>query len=289
MKMVDKTNESIVFQNRFYETATGALISPIETQNYIIVQVTESYYNSGFKIDGHLQYCDLEITYALSDELYCSAEAAREKLSKRESYLSFKGENHALWANKSCRFQTLAINFKEENPIYKRLTEKYCKSRRAGSEIGELFSKIIAEFANFGTPFYLNSLDSLITGILVSLCRFGEGEINPINLNTKDKMPMVINYIDSHFLEINSLVELSAHFGYSYSHICKCFRKTYGKSVKEYLNQKKLEYSVELLKKGKTLSEIAEALGYSTPYNFSRAFKNFYGDSPANYIKKEQI
>lgn len=283
MKTVDKSSESIVFQNRFYETATGELISPIETQNYTIVQVTESYYNSGFSIGGHLQYCDLEITYALSDELYCSAEGVKEKLSKREAYLSFKGENHALWAAKSCRFQTLAINFKEENPIYKRLVAKYGKKRRANSELGELFSKIIAEFANFGAPFYLNSLDSLITGILVSLSRFGEGEIAPINLNTSDKMPMVINYIDSHFLEINSLSELSSYFGYSYSHICKCFKKTYGKSIKEYLNQKKLEHSLTLLKKGKTLSEIAEELGYSTPYNFSRAFKSFYGASPTNY------
>lgn len=284
MKNVEKFDDAIVFQNRFYEMATGRLTSPIETQNYVIVQVTESYYNRGFNIGGHLQYCDLEITLALSDELYCSANGAKEKLNKRDVYLSFKGENHALYSNKSCRFQTLALNFKSENPMHKRLIAKYGEKRKlCGVEIVEPFSKIIAEFANLGAPFYLNSLESLITGILVNLARSGEGEINPVNLKSQEKMPMLINYIDAHFLEIDSLSKLSSDFGYSYSHLSKCFKRIYGRNISEYLNQKRLEYSVELLKKGKNLTEIAEKLGFSSAYNFSRAFKNFYGVSPTNY------
>ena len=41
----------------------------------------------------------------------------------------------------------------------------------------------------------------------------------------------------------------------------------------------------ELLKKGKSITDVSYILNYSSPYNFSRAYKNFYGFSPTQKTK----
>lgn len=288
MKKIYLNDSSLIFQNAFFDISTGTLLSPIETQNYVIVQVAESYYNSSFRIDNHIQHCDLELTFPLTDSLICSTNKISDNLKKHETYISFKGDKHSLSSRQSCRFQTLAINFKNGPcfALFDKIKENFSLERKVFlSDIASFLSSVIAEFVSPNAPFFLNNLDSLITGILVCLARFGETTERVNVLSTEEKLPIIINYIDSHFLDIKSLSELSARFGYSYSHICKVFKKTYGKSPNEYLLAKKLEYSIELLKKDKSINEISETLGYSTPYNYSRAFKSIYKASPTNYIK----
>ena len=46
---------------------------------------------------------------------------------------------------------------------------------------------------------------------------------------------------------------------------------------------KKMEHGAKMLSAGKSVGQIAEVLGYSTPYNFSRAFKRQYGVAPREY------
>ena len=58
----------------------------------------------------------------------------------------------------------------------------------------------------------------------------------------------------------------------------------FGISVSEHINNIRLEKSKELLKKGNlNISEIAYAVGFSSPSYYSTAFKNKYGISPKEY------
>ena len=284
MKRFYKDNHSIIFQNDFCNWATGELLSPIETQNYFILQVTESYYNNSFTIDTHKQYCDLEITFPTTNGLFCGTNEAFVQLSKYEAYLSFREEQHGIYSKNGCRFQTLAINFK--NSYYCNLFEKLQKKSIEQKKflilnLENLFSSVIAEFLN-ADEFSSYDLDSTITKILVKLLR-SEKQPLPVNdLSPSSILPELINYIDQNFLNICSIEELT-RFGYTYNHICKIFKKNYNLSPNEYLLSKKMEHAVFLLQQNKTLGEIAELLGYSSPYNFSRAFKQYYKRSPSLY------
>jgi len=73
MKYIIQNNDQRIFQNRFYDLETKALLSPIETQNYTIIQVAESYYTHDFFIDNHQQFCDLELTFSHINGLLCAA------------------------------------------------------------------------------------------------------------------------------------------------------------------------------------------------------------------------
>ncbi len=284
MKNFYKSQNSIVFQEDFCNWETGELVAPIETQNFTVVQVAELYYNNAFEIKEHVQFCDLEITFPITNGLTCITNTIADKLQKHEIYLSFKGDRHSLFSRNGARFQTFAINFKSQNnsELLTKLTALFKESNRIYMpSLSHFFTTLIGEFLKVEQDFFLQRIDGLITEILILIARAGKSA-NP-TLTCEKSPEDFLNYLDGHFLDICSLDELSSHFGYTYGHICKTFKKEYGVTPVEYLLKKKMEYSVLLLKQNKALSEIAEITGYSTPYNFSRAFKKHFGVSPKSF------
>lgn len=273
-----RNENSIIFQNRFFDIETGEPRSPVITQNYEVVQVAESFFRSSFVTKKHTQSCDLEITLSLANGLLCIADGKSQRVDKNCVHICFRGQKHTLSCNKSSRFQTLAVNFRGEDCRVFLQTLRNCEI--CGCDITEELAQIVSEFAVPDTPFFEQRLDSLITACLVKLARGKSMASKQSVICADDLLPMIINYIDSHFLEICSADDIASHFGYTYEHISRLFKKNYGFSPMKYLNDKKIEYSQTLLQKGMTLSEIAETLGYSNACNFSRAFKNKMGFSP---------
>lgn len=289
MSTTNKTPNTIKISNHFWDNSSGLPKSPVKTQNYTIIQVAESYYRNHFVTEGHLQCCDLEITYAMTNGLICSTDGVAEIVDKSQFYLSFKDDCHDLSSNHGCRFQTLAIDF-NDGPCRDMLDELYKKfaGRRKSAllEIATALNAVIAEFLFLSNPFSVQHLDSLITSILVKLIRLDTQKPAFDIMTAEEKLAAMVNYIDLHFLEIGSLDEFSLRFGYTYSHICKMFKKQVGVAPKEYLLAKKMDHAAQLLADGKSVSKVADILGYSTPYNFSRAFKDQYGVSPKEYPGK---
>ncbi len=63
-----------------------------------------------------------------------------------------------------------------------------------------------------------------------------------------------------------------------------------GCTVVQHLRNYRLEQAVRLLKEGQmNLSNIVEASGFSSQQYFNRCFKQYFGESPLNYIKQEEI
>ena len=254
----------------------------------MIVQVTESYYRNNFQVGTHLQYCDIEITFPLTNGLSCATDGLWQHIDRHTCYLSFLGEAHTLTGPKGSRFQTLAVNLKEGpcRSLLQAIKNKFAEQRISTQpELSAPLSSILAEFLTPETPFSNMNLDSLITAILVKLARIGIQLPKANVMSTEEKLPAIINYLDSNFLKLRSLEALSAHFGYTYGHICKVFKKLYGITPGEYLLSRKMDYADALHREGKNLGQIAEILGYSTPHNFSRAFKNLRGSAPERYWK----
>lgn len=97
----------------------------------------------------------------------------------------------------------------------------------------------------------------------------------------------MVKYINQHFTEHITPESLSEHFGLSKEHICSVFKKELSTTVSEYVNKIKLEHATELLSNSSmNVSQIAEYLGYSSVYYFSRIFKKYYGVPPTAYIVK---
>jgi len=78
-----------------------------------------------------------------------------------------------------------------------------------------------------------------------------------------------------------NLQALAASLGVSYSKFRSLFKEQTGFSPREFEIRIKLNRASELLQSGQySVTDTAEALGYSSVYYFSRAFKRRYGYSP---------
>ena len=76
----------------------------------------------------------------------------------------------------------------------------------------------------------------------------------------------------------------------NYDYIRKLFKKEVGVTPADYLLKERMALAKQLLTSGVSnkfspysISQIAEACGYSEPLYFSRVFKKYYGVSPSEY------
>ena len=107
------------------------------------------------------------------------------------------------------------------------------------------------------------------------------------NAETELSLPARIKaYIDAHDVEVFKSGELTRSFNYSASHLSKIFKERYDLTPKQYAKQRILQKAVQLLAEGCSVAEITERLKFSSPENFSRFFKSYYGCPPTAYTKK---
>ncbi|MBR2449843.1 MAG: helix-turn-helix transcriptional regulator, partial [Clostridia bacterium] len=84
----------------------------------------------------------------------------------------------------------------------------------------------------------------------------------------------IVAYIDDNYKERITLDELAFLFRTNRSTLCKVFKNSTGKTVSEYVGDKKLEAAKrKITQTDKTLTEIAEELNFESIHYFTRFFK----------------
>ena len=82
---------------------------------------------------------------------------------------------------------------------------------------------------------------------------------------------------------IPSIKEITEHFEVSRSYLWKYHQQYYGIDLQQFITEKKLGYSYELLiKSSLSIAEIAFKCGFAEAGNFARAFKARYGFPPSH-------
>ncbi|MBD1390413.1 AraC family transcriptional regulator [Neiella sp. HB171785] len=112
-------------------------------------------------------------------------------------------------------------------------------------------------------------------------------EHSAINLKHKlkeDGISSSIRFMQKHLDMSIPLADLAAQAGQSVAHYSKLFRQRTNQSPSAYFIQMKVRKACDqLYQTNLSVREIAEQLGYSDPYYFSRIFKKVQGVSPAQY------
>ncbi|MDV4150734.1 AraC family transcriptional regulator [Clostridium sp. AL.422] len=140
--------------------------------------------------------------------------------------------------------------------------------------------------SNQTSPFMLKSL---VMKLLVLIHR----EINeePRDLDShefafksrekKELVEGITKYLNENYVQDISLYTLSKNMYLSPVYISKIFKEIMGDSPINYLIQIRLSKAKELLENSKlSIKSIAEMVGYSDPYYFSKLYKKYYGISP---------
>ena len=94
----------------------------------------------------------------------------------------------------------------------------------------------------------------------------------------------IVQFIHSH-PESVTLKEISEHFSYHPNYISTLLHRELGKTFSQIVLENRMDRAVILLR-GTTLSieEIAAMLGYSNHSNFYKAFREFYRQTPREYV-----
>jgi AraC-like DNA-binding protein len=94
----------------------------------------------------------------------------------------------------------------------------------------------------------------------------------------------VLRFCEAHFADEISVPQLAAKMFLSPSRFAELFKKQMGVPPGEYLRRLRLDKAQTLLKTGeRSATEIAQECGFSDATQFSRAFKNAFGQTPSAY------
>jgi AraC family transcriptional activator of pyochelin receptor len=104
---------------------------------------------------------------------------------------------------------------------------------------------------------------------------------NPIEI---EKLYFAKEYLIQNYANPNSLGTLSKISGLNEFKLKQGFKLLFKTSVIDFLINYRLEKARELLMNyGKTVSEVAYEIGYTSPSYFGKAFKKKFGHSPGNF------
>lgn len=134
----------------------------------------------------------------------------------------------------------------------------------------------------------LNRMDDLCT-VLKWLSDFRDAVarvLEEYKLHRTDRnVEFARKFVEEHYSEKISLNQVASLLGVSVGHLSSSFKRQTGKNFMDYVTEYKVERAKELMDSGNgyMVYEIADMLGFDTPFYFSRVFKKVTGMSPRDY------
>ena len=253
-----------------------------------LLQIGRRYCADGEIIGEHLHGDFFEITLASAGTGIVRTDGKDELLRSGDIYLSFPRERHDIRTASGEKFEYDFFAFSVSEPYFSEL-EAIAASHRDTNErifrderIGYLVALTISELSS-DDPHKDEIIGSMLTQVLIYIIRNFLGK-KRASLNFSDRevfCQQIMNYIDTHIHSMSALSELSDKFGYNYSYVSSLFKETTGNTLSDYYRGRRLDTAKVLVEEGKkTVGEISELMGYSTPFAFSAAYKKRFGTSP---------
>jgi len=96
-------------------------------------------------------------------------------------------------------------------------------------------------------------------------------------------------YIHTHYAEPISLSDLAAYVGLGERHLGRCFRQETGVTPITYLNRYRIQQAkMSLELEDRTITQVAQDVGFSDSSYFARVFRREVGVSPSAYRQGER-
>ena len=192
-------------------------------------------------------------------------------------HLNFLGGN----STDICSTRYLAPMMNQEFSIPYLITPEhpaYASLRKIINQITSLYYEAIIG--------YELALKSLFLQALFLLLQYSKKNTSFETGTPSDKLKNVLDYIEMHFAEPISVSELAKLIFYSDYHFMRFFKKHMNMTCVEYINNLRLEKSVELFEQGNTsILDVSLSVGFHNLSYFHRAFKKKYHMTPLSFIK----
>lgn len=215
-------------------------------------------------------------------------------VTRGDIYLSYPCDAHGISSDSKnpLSFDFFAFKPKDEAlkatlnlAVEKRLDahQRIIRDERISYLVSNLIGEMIGNAAD--QEEIVNAISKLITAYLTRDLAEVYAKMPPTRVDAGESLCFrLMNYIDTHLYSDENLSELSRVTGYNYSHLSTLFKKHTKTSLFAYRQSKRLEAARILLKENKRrIGEIADLLGYSSAYAFSKAYRQYFGVSPSHH------
>lgn len=152
------------------------------------------------------------------------------------------------------------------------------------------FKVLIKEIVYTVQPDYIRRifLEAKILELLsLQLERLENKQLSPGNFSKEDilKLEEAKTLVEQNLQTPCSLIELARKTGLNDFKLKKGFKELFGNTVFGYLFELRMDSAYQLLKEGKTVSEVSEMVGYKNAHHFTSAFKKRYHLLPSQIGK----
>lgn len=175
-----------------------------------------------------------------------------------------------------------------ETRLIKSITDNPFFVTHCDIEILQIVKEMLAEACS-KLPGYKKALEILFCELLLKLSRFCANIEKPDKVVQLDKPGIsdVKSTLDSMFFSYDkapSVEEIIEKMNISRRHFSRLMQKYYGMSYTEKITELRIEYAKQLLRDtDMSVSDIAQAVGYSSKQQFWRSFKRYTGMNPDEF------
>lgn len=203
-------------------------------------------------------------------------------ISCLKEYAHSSTEN--LWSLRWCHFNGVAMP-----EIYQKYCERGgrpvlqgCDAAKYSRLLQEL--QAIAEAQDYVRDMKINEqLCQLLTYLMEDAWNPGQ------NVMSKKRMELqgIKQYLDEHYMDRLTLDDICAQFYINKHYLTKIFHATYGMTIVNYVNQKRITRAKHLLRfTDMSMEEIASQIGTTDANYFSRMFKKYEGLRPSEFRQR---
>ena len=283
---------------KIFSFCTEHFSSPCILDNICLYQMAENMIERGGEIYTHTQECH-EISYIISGSADFYANGEKRTVHRGDVHIDSKDVDHRIVVNSSERLRYFCLGFDISSDVGDCYSEIASYFRNVKCEIfydrGDVYVMVNQILKQLHTTRNTlnNEIFMLLIKVILNYVYFLH--LNPTYLpanNSYGKNEYVsgivfniVKYVDANATQINRISDIAKQFNYSSPYVSRIFKEKMGITLREYVNEKKVEESFELLKSNKfSVSEIADILHFDSYRSFYKKFKNVVGISPTQYF-----
>ena len=287
---------------KHFEFMQDCFQNPVRFGYMDLYQIGDVCCECGFEVPSHYQVChEISLIISGTGKFYLNGKAYPVK--EGDIFVCSQGQEHFITSDpdSTMRFVYLGFMFNDrirEHSDLAPLKEFYDSIENPlvsdSVDLVMPFMRLIDEFYN-KPVFHKEMVEAYMVQLILLTYRAFQTEIAPFyQPKISENMVgytvySVVCYVDNHIFELKDIRSISDTLGYSYSYLSHLFRNKTGMTLQKYINYKKVEKSLELLKYGSmSVTQVAQRLNYETVQSFSKAFRRTMGFPPSEYVKKQR-
>lgn len=242
---------------------------------------------------------DIELLYVMEGALTVTAGEKTTKLEQEDILVINANKKHSLQGTADVLYLSLSITYQLVSDIFQSVDIFFwCDSTKEENQCYDELRAVLKQLLSR----YLSTNGGIISFGHISLCykvmdllaanflvQTADKEYGSVQERFDDRITQINNYIRANYNQPISLKELSEKLYLSHGYLSRFFKKNYGMSFAEYLENIRLYHAVdELLYTETAITRIAYDNGFSSIAAFNKAFKKAYGETPSTFRRKSE-